>query len=497
MHFLDSFLNKITMYRLILYVLAGLYALATLLSLFGILSYSVIDFLTTGAFLLALCFFSNILFGKIFKITPNAESSVITAFILILIIGPLTLVPNLLFLGAAGIIAMGSKYLLVYKKQHIFNPAAFAVVATAIIMGKGASWWAGDPILLPFITVGGLLIARKTNRFHMIFSFLASSSFFLLLFQMLSPEDIPGYILNTATLFFAFIMLTEPITSPGDRWMRTYFGIFAGLAMVIIQKIGIFYSMELSLVFANLVFRIIHFSNKYHLVLKEKRQLSKGIWEFIFAPQQKIKFTAGQYLEWGLPHAPTDSRGHRRYFTIASSPTEDDVSFIVRIPEKMSTYKKSLLAMSPGDTLFATNLEGEFTLKKDPNTSYAFIARGVGITPFQSIIKYMMDSNIKFPVILFYIVHSGEEKVFDELFKKTKEKIGLEVVYIIDDAAPKNWHGEIGNLTPEIVKRYLKDYTSRTFYISGPEPMVHEYKGMLAKMGVPRKNIKTDYFPGY
>lgn len=497
MNFIDSILNKITMYRTVLYFLCSLYLTTILLSLLGVLSYSPIDFIASGAFILFSCFVSNYFFAKIFKIQSNAESLWITAFILILIIGPLSLFPNIFFLGAASVLAMASKYLLVYKKQHLFNPAAFGVVATAILMGKGASWWAGDPVMLPFIIIGGVLIARKTNRFGMVTSFLLSSSFFLLLFQRLEAQDLTGYILNTATLFFSFVMLTEPLTSPADKKMRLYFGFFVGLVMTILQMLGIFYAMEASLLAANLLFRIVHFANRYHLVLKDKKQLSDTIWEFIFAPQQPIRFAAGQYLEWALPHSPTDTRGHRRYFTIASSPTSQDISFIARIPKKMSTYKKTLLNIKPGDTLFATNLEGEFVLKKDPNASYVFIARGVGITPFLSIISYMLDRNISFPVTLFYITHSGEDEVFDRLVGEAKKKIGLNVIYIIDDTPPHGWDGESGDLTEAIVKRHVPDYQKRIFYISGPQPMVHTYKGILTRLGISRKNIKTDYFPGY
>lgn len=497
MLFPDNLLNRITMYRAILYYLCGIFLTATFLSLINVLPYSPLDFILSGIFILFGCWVSNYIFARLFKVQPNVESVWITAFILILIIGPLSLFSNVFFLAAASVLAMASKYIIVYKKTHIFNPAAFGVVVTAIFMGKGASWWAGDPILLPFIIVGGLLLVRKINRFHLVTSFLLSSSFFLLLFQRLEPADIQGYILNTATLFFSFVMLTEPITSPADRKMRMAFGIFAGLAMTIFQMLGIFYAMELSLLSSNLLFRIVHFATRYHLILKEKIQLSNSIWEFVFAPQQPINFKAGQYLEWTLPHSPTDTRGHRRYFTIASSPHQKDISLVVRIPEKSSSYKKSLNDMKPGDSLFATNLEGDFVLKKDNNSSYVFIARGVGITPFQSIISYMIDSNVKFPVTLFYIAHYGEEKIFEKLFKMARDKIGLNVIYVIDDKAPEDWKGEQGELTGEMIKRHVPDYTERVFYISGPQPMVQNYKGILAKIGVSRKNIKTDYFPGY
>jgi ferredoxin-NADP reductase len=498
MNFIDAFLNKITMYRLMLYFLSILYLIAILLSLFRLLPYNPFDFIFSGIYLLALCYLANQFFSFLFKVKPNFESQFITGLILIMIIGPMSLFQNLLFLTLIPLLAMGSKYLIAFNKQHFFNPAAFAVVITAIFLGQGASWWAGSMYLLPFILLGGLLIARKTSRFNMIFGFLLSSTLFLLLFKRIPFEikAVSDYLINPGTLFFSFIMLTEPITSPANKKLRLAFGAAAGLIMVLLQTyLVIFYSVELSLLVANLLGRIVHFSKKYHLILKEKKQIGSGIWEFLFSPAQPIAFIPGQYLEWSLVHPHADSRGFRRYFTIASSPTEQELHIAVKIPDKPSTFKQALTNLRPGDGLYATNLEGEFVLQKNPNTSYVFIAGGIGITPFRSMIKSLLDNKIKAQITLFYITHDSNEFVFDELFDEAQKQFGLQVVHVVSENPPANWDGEVGRLDETMIKKHIPDYLNRIFYLSGPQPMVMGYKKLVQSMGV--KHIKTDYFPGY
>src|ERR1051325_10808260 len=84
----SAFLNQITMYRLMTYFLIGLVLWAVLLSFIGVLPFNGIDIVLSGLYLIFVCYLSNKLLSKIFKVSPNTESFLITALILTLIIGP-------------------------------------------------------------------------------------------------------------------------------------------------------------------------------------------------------------------------------------------------------------------------------------------------------------------------------------------------------------------------------------------------------------------------
>src|SRR5690606_33578640 len=153
-------------------------------------------------------------------------------------------------------------------------------------------------------------------------------------------------------------------------------------------------------------------SPKYKLLLtlKEKVQLAPSIYEFIFSKNIAFTFTPGQYLEWTLPEKSADGRGNRRYFTIASSPTEEDVRLGVKMAaERSSKFKTTLVDMKEGDSLVAGQLSGDFVLPKDKNKKLVFIAGGIGVTPFRSMIQYLLTNREKRDIVLFYACSNAEE----------------------------------------------------------------------------------------
>src|SRR5215467_13767928 len=127
LNFVDVVLNKITMYRVALYYLIFLLGVAVVLSAIGILDYDPFALLFSAAFLLAVCSITNWVFAKAFGVPANAESTYISALILVLIITPVQSLSDLWFLLWAGVWAMASKYIIAPNKRHIFNPVAFAV----------------------------------------------------------------------------------------------------------------------------------------------------------------------------------------------------------------------------------------------------------------------------------------------------------------------------------------------------------------------------------
>jgi predicted ferric reductase len=130
------------------------------------------------------------------------------------------------------------------------------------------------------------------------------------------------------------------------------------------------------------------------------------------------------------------------------------------------------------------------------NPKYVFIAGGIGITPFRSMIKYMIDKDIHIPITVFYVAKDKDEFLFQDLFKKAHNQFGLQIIYILSHP-PKDWDGEVGYINENIIKKYIDDSTKPTFYISGPQTMVENYRTMLGKMGINILRVKTDLFTGY
>jgi Na+-transporting NADH:ubiquinone oxidoreductase subunit NqrB len=145
---IDNILNRVTMYRLVLYYLVFLVMAAVALSFSGFLPFQPLDLLVSTSVLVFVCWAANAAFARVFGVPANTESLFITAFILALIITPLPpsryLAAGSGFVAWAEVWAMASKYILAIRRKHVFNPAAIAVALTAFTNDQAASWWVGN-----------------------------------------------------------------------------------------------------------------------------------------------------------------------------------------------------------------------------------------------------------------------------------------------------------------------------------------------------------------
>src|SRR6266545_4588090 len=415
--FVDNLLNRITMYRLVLYYLIFLLGVAVVLSFGGVLLYDPFALLFTIGFLIGTCWLTNTVFAKTFGVPTNVESAYISALILALIITPLQSTHDLWFLGWSGVLAMASKYIIAINRKHLFNPVAFAVALTYLTINQSASWWVGDAAMLPFVLIGGILIVRKIGRFDLVSSFLLTTMVTILAFSLLNRENfiatMQRTILYSPLLFFAFIILTEPLTTPPTRRLQIWYGALVGFLFAPQIHIGALYTTpELAILIGNMFSYIVGPKTTLILRLKDKVQLAPDIYDFIFAPKRKLAFAPGQYMEWTLGHDDPDSRGNRRYFTLASSPTEDNLRLGIKFYRNSSSFKRALLSMDAHGQIVAAQLAGDFVLPDDPQQKCVFIAGGIGITPFRSMLKYLVDARQPRPIVLFYANRTVDEIVY-------------------------------------------------------------------------------------
>jgi ferredoxin-NADP reductase len=501
--FIDNQLNKITTYRLALYVLIFLNAAAFLLTLIGGLPYSPLAMLGSIALLLAVSLVTNAIFSRTFNVPANVESAYITALILSLIITPIHSLGEVAFMFWAAVLAMASKYMLAPGGKHIFNPAAFAVALTYLTVNQTASWWVGTGAMLPYVLPAGLLLTRKLGRFELVLSFLAAAFGITFLVDVFTGANILSefqkIILTSPILFFAFVILTEPLTTPPTQRLRLIYGVLVGLLFAPQLHIASFYmTPEIAILLGNIYSFIVSPKRRVLLRLKERNRLSPDTYEFVFPAPPSFNFRPGQYMEWTLGHHHPDDRGNRRYFTLASSPTEHNIRFAVKFDKNSSTFKRAMMATTRDFSIFASSLAGDFTLPDDPNQKLIFIAGGIGVTPFRSMIKYLLDRRQRRPITLFYAARSPDDFVYRDVFDRAQSELGIRTVYTITDprAVPANWSGKVGRITPEMIKSIVPDYRQCIFYISGPRGMVDSFKDSVHGLGAEGVQIRTDYFAG-
>jgi ferredoxin-NADP reductase len=490
------------MYRLVLYYLIGLLAAALALSVAGLL-FDPYALLFSTAFLLGVAAIANAAFARAFGVAPNSESVYISALILALIITPIGSLNDLWFLGWSAVLAMAAKYMLAIRRKHIFNPVALAVALTALTIDQSASWWIGSAIMLPFVLVGGLLLVRKLRRLDLVASFLITVMLTVLGLSLLGGQS-PGAaawqtLASSPLIFFAGVILTEPLTMPPTRAGQRWYALIVGVLFAPQVHLGGWYATpEIAILVGNLFAYLISPKARLALRLKKRVQIAPDIMDFVFEPAQRLKFAPGQYMEWTLGHRDADSRGNRRYFTLASAPSEDQLRIGVKFAPDGSSFKRALRELAPGQEIMAGQLAGDFTLPRNPQQRCVFLAGGVGITPFRSMIKHLLDTGERRPITLIYVNRTAADIIYRDVLDAAQKRLGIRTIYTLTDAraVPPLWDGQVGYVDAQFIQRAIPDYQRCRFYISGPKGMVDSFRATLADLQVSPRQIKVDFFAG-
>ncbi len=511
MNYVTNMIDSLTMYRVVLYGLSGLLVVAFLFAITGVIYFSPLSLLAILATLLVSTFAVHTICAKLFRAPADRESSLITALILFFIVFPGTSGTAIVSAILAAVIAISSKYILRWNKKHLLNPAAAALVALGILSALGTPivppiWWIGSAVFIPFVLLVSIAVVAKIRRFPLFFTYLGTSVLTVLLVALVNGdalvETLRLHFISWPVIFFAGIMLTEPATMPGTKRLRIVYAILVGVLSSVSYSVGIFHGTpELALIIGNILLYPWMFKSRLVLTLKNKERVADNTYNLSFLSNKPCSFSAGQYLEWTLPHKDPDTRGIRRYFTIASAPEDHLIHLGLRWnPEATSSYKKALMELNPGDRIYAGNLAGDFTLPRDTTKKLAFIAGGVGITPFKSMVEHMLHEKSPYDTVLVYASKTADELAYRDIFERALATLPMKLIYVTSDGSETDAQGvahETGFVSQDIIVRNIPDWQERIFYISGPDVMVNACSKTLRTLGVPRSHIKKDYFSGY
>jgi ferredoxin-NADP reductase len=213
---------------------------------------------------------------------------------------------------------------------------------------------------------------------------------------------------------------------------------------------------------------------------------------FFFKPSQPIRYTAGQFIELTIPHEHPDERGIKHWFTLSSAPDQDFVSITTRFASKGSTFKAALRALTPGTPVTMSDPMGDFVLPKLVQTPLIFVAGGIGITPFHSMLEWLANVGETRPIKMLIGVRSEDDIIFQPIFERAK----VHATIVVSNPSPA-WGGERGQLDAELTVGLEKPSDDTLIYVSGPEPMVESLEKGLLATGIKRSQMVMDYFPGY
>jgi ferredoxin-NADP reductase len=503
---LDTLLGRVTMYRLILLVLAALAAYSLLLEVLGWLTFGVAELLVHLALCLLLTYGSNLGLAALVGVRQHPESSLITGLLIYFLFWPSFRALDVAGVALACVLASASKYALAWRGRHIFNPAALGAFVAGLTGLNIATWWAATPAMLWLVVPGVLLVLYRTRKLLMgtVFTLVASSIITLELLRagMGAGEGIWQALAQRPVLFFVGFMLSEPLTLPPRRWQQLSLAALVGVVFALPYNLGFMAnSPEAALLLGNLLAFLAGQRGAVKLSFAGSRPLTATTTEFSFTPSRPVRFRPGQYMELDLPQAASDGKGRRRVFSLTGAPRAGLVTFGVRTAQPLSAAKKALLGLQPGDRLTATSVGGDFVPPRDPEQPVLLIAAGIGITPFLS--HLASGALAGRDAVLLLLARSTSDVAYAGELRASGVSV---LVWTADgSAAPPGLNdaragagtaaGPGARLDAAGLAALVPDIARRQVYISGSPASVSSLRRAARRAGA--KRVRVDSFSGY
>ncbi|HLK33774.1 MAG TPA: FAD-dependent oxidoreductase [Terriglobales bacterium] len=237
----------------------------------------------------------------------------------------------------------------------------------------------------------------------------------------------------------------------------------------------------------------------YQCKLKSREEVAEGTMAFHFERPASFNFQAGQTVDMTLLSPPeTDDEGNTRTFSIASPPFEQELMFATRMRD--SAFKRSLKTLPLGTELKIDGPMGSFTLHKNAKKPAAFLAGGIGITPFLSTVAQAAHDRLPHQLYLFYSNHRPEDAPFLDFLRRLEaENPNYHFIPTMTDMerSKRPWKGETGFIDSKMVIKYLSNLNGPIYYLAGPPAMVAAMRKMLTEAKVDEDDIRTEEFAGY
>lgn len=178
-------------------------------------------------------------------------------------------------------------------------------------------------------------------------------------------------------------------------------------------------------------------------------------------------------------------------FTISSSPSDPAVTLSIKAS---GDWTSTLGQLQPGDQALLDGPYGRFSyMHQSAKPDLVYIAGGIGITPLRSMLRHCVATTPTRPQYLFYANRTQTDIAFrDEFDQLVKTQPAIQVIHVL--SADKNWVGEKGYVTGEVIKKYIADPTRFDYYICGPKPMMRSVQTELARLGVSKKQMHSEQF---
>ncbi len=233
--------------------------------------------------------------------------------------------------------------------------------------------------------------------------------------------------------------------------------------------------------------------------LVKKEQAAEGTESFYFEKPADFNYKAGQSIDLTIVNPPeNDDEGKMRAYSLSSAPFETNLMITTRMRD--TAFKRSLKVLPEGSDFTFEGPFGDLTLHNDTAKPAVFLAGGIGVTPFRSIITNATHEHLPHKIFLFYSNRRPEDAAFlAQLQQDAKDNPNLTFVPTMTQMSEskEKWDGEQGYINGEMIKKYVPNLSGPIYYLAGPAAMVAAMRKVLNEAGVNDDYIRTEEFTGY
>lgn len=233
--------------------------------------------------------------------------------------------------------------------------------------------------------------------------------------------------------------------------------------------------------------------------LRGREQVAHGTMAFHFDKPAGFKFKPGQAIDIVLLEPPAgDAQSARHTFSIVSAPYEDELVVATRMRD--TAFKRALGALPIGAGIAIEGPAGSLTLHNERARAAVFIAGGIGITPFVSILRQVSSDRLPQRLVLLYSNRRPEDAAFlSELQELERHNPNYHLIATMTSmsSSAQPWTGLQGLIDEALVKRATAQLAKPVYYLAGPPAMAESMRQTLNSAGVNDDDIRSEEFYGY